>query len=414
MITPAYAPTATERVLPRMALDFTTGTLDSRVTVTRALNTATAVNSSGNIAIVNANLPRFDYDPVTLLPKGLLIEESRANIAVYSNDVTGTGWTLGGVTTSTPTTSPDGTANAVLLLEDSSTGFHRAFQVSTTTAAAWTVSGYFKPNGRDWVWLRMNDSVGIKYAWFNITTGATGTVQSGLTANIYPSKNGFYRCTITAATAVAGAAAVIFGTADADNSTSFAGDITKGIYFYGLQIELGAFATSYIPTTSTSLTRNMDVVSMTGTNFSSWYNASEGAFAVDFDSIKPAGNLATVLAATDNPLSNDWFVMFCSTGTSINRVRYNGTDQCDLSISGSTSGSGKIVLAYKTNNFAASFNGSAVAKDTGGTVPTDIVLLRIGAFEGVTTVPSCANGAIKRVRYWPQCLTDNEVQALSK
>jgi hypothetical protein len=56
MITPAYSPTATERVLPRMALDFTTAVLDSRVTVTRALNTATAINSSGFVAIVNANL----------------------------------------------------------------------------------------------------------------------------------------------------------------------------------------------------------------------------------------------------------------------------------------------------------------------------------------------------------------------
>ena len=84
MITPAYSPTATERVLPRMALDFTTGVLDPRVTVTRALNTATRVNSSGLVEIVNANLPRFDYDPVTLAPKGLLIEEARTNLFFQS------------------------------------------------------------------------------------------------------------------------------------------------------------------------------------------------------------------------------------------------------------------------------------------------------------------------------------------
>ena len=87
MITPAYAPTATERVLPRMALDFTTGVLDSRVTVARSLNTATRVNSSGLIEIVNANLPRFDYDPVTLAAKGLLIEELRTNLLVYSEQL---------------------------------------------------------------------------------------------------------------------------------------------------------------------------------------------------------------------------------------------------------------------------------------------------------------------------------------
>jgi len=58
MITPGYSPTATERVLPRMALDFTTAFLDARVTVTRALNTATRINASGQFEIVNANLPR--------------------------------------------------------------------------------------------------------------------------------------------------------------------------------------------------------------------------------------------------------------------------------------------------------------------------------------------------------------------
>lgn len=69
MITASFPLTATERVLPRLALDFTTGVLDPRVSVTRALNTATAVNSSGFIAVVNADLPRFDYDPVNLSAK---------------------------------------------------------------------------------------------------------------------------------------------------------------------------------------------------------------------------------------------------------------------------------------------------------------------------------------------------------
>ena len=71
-------------ITPSFALNFTTGVLDSRVTLTRALNTATRVNSSGVIETVNANLPRFDYDPVTLVPKGLLIEEQRTNLGVYS------------------------------------------------------------------------------------------------------------------------------------------------------------------------------------------------------------------------------------------------------------------------------------------------------------------------------------------
>jgi hypothetical protein len=60
MITPSFALTATERVLPRLALDFTTASLDSRVTFTRAGDTATVTNSSGYVTAINANLPRFD------------------------------------------------------------------------------------------------------------------------------------------------------------------------------------------------------------------------------------------------------------------------------------------------------------------------------------------------------------------
>lgn len=60
MITASYSLTAIERVLPRRAFDFTTANLYARVTIARAGNTATAINSSGVIALVNADLPRFD------------------------------------------------------------------------------------------------------------------------------------------------------------------------------------------------------------------------------------------------------------------------------------------------------------------------------------------------------------------
>jgi len=88
MITPAFGLTATERVLQKLALDFTTAALDARVTVTRttnATNPATYINSSGVITAATNNQPRFDYDPVTLLCKGLLIEESRANLLLNTD-----------------------------------------------------------------------------------------------------------------------------------------------------------------------------------------------------------------------------------------------------------------------------------------------------------------------------------------
>ena len=119
MITPAYGMTATERVLPRLALDFTTASLDPRVTVTRALNTATVINSSGLVATVNANLPRFDYDPSTLACRGLLIEESRSNAILYSEDFSNGNWAKTGVTIgSNAVVAPDGNTTADNVVED--------------------------------------------------------------------------------------------------------------------------------------------------------------------------------------------------------------------------------------------------------------------------------------------------------
>lgn len=84
MITPAYSITATERVLPNLALDFTTAVADPRVVTTRTGNTATRTNPSGNLEIVNADLPRFDFNPVTLECRGLLSEPTATNLLLNS------------------------------------------------------------------------------------------------------------------------------------------------------------------------------------------------------------------------------------------------------------------------------------------------------------------------------------------
>lgn len=378
---------------PVLALNFTGAVLDPRITITRSLNTATRINSSGFIEGVNADLPRFDYDPVTLACKGLLIEESRSNAAVYSNDVTGTGWTIGGLTTSTPTTSPDGTANSVLLLETNTTGFHRAFQAVTTTPTAWSVSAYFKPSGRDWVWLRMSDNTGIKYAWFNVTTGAVGTVESGLTAAIYPSKNGFYRCTITAATAANGAAAIIFGTGSADNVNSFTGDTSKGVYFYGLQVELGAFPTSYIPTTTTALTRNADVATITGTNFSGFWNAGVGGTTVTALPSTVSGTRP--LVQFDDGTANEIIALRGNTTNPELYIVDGGTPQAQID-AGTIAANTSYTLTgwWQTNFCAARLSNGARVEDLTATIPT-VTQMRIGS-DGTNYL----NGTIATIYYY--------------
>lgn len=411
MITPAFSPTATERVLPRLALDFTTGVLDSRVAVTRALNTATRVNSSGLVAVVNADLPRFDYDPATLAPKGLLIEEQRSNLFTYSEQFNNPVWILQNVDANPDaTTSPDGTVDADAIIPNTTnTQVHRIFITTAVAAVPHSLSIYAKASGYSWLKLRL----GSLYANFNVSTGVAGIAGAGTTSTITNAGNGWYRCTITG-TPAASAAVFIYpmttNNADLD-PVSYAGDGTSGIFMWGAQLEAGAFATSYIPTTTTSLTRNADVVSMTGTNFSSWYNASQGAFVVDFDTVMlfPASTAPTQVLSVSDGTSDNRMTIFCYADLVGGQVRQGGATQAELYFSSIPSGVNKAFLAYKTNDVAATLNGVVAQVDTSATIPT---VDRMGI--GIAPSSAYLNGHVRSVRYFIQRLTNAEGRANTK
>lgn len=405
MITPAYSTTATERVLPRMALDFTTGALDSRVTVTRALNTATAINSSGFIAVVNANLPRFDYDPVTLAPKGLLIEEARTNLVLRSQEFETANWTKGGAAvTANSTTSPDGTANADTLTEDTSTGDHRTFQTITVpNATACAFSVYVKPNGRSLINLTL---AGIGEATYNISTGVVTNTAVG-TAEIQAAGNGWYRCIIKFTTATTSYNAQI-RLVSTGTTTSYTGNGISGVFLYGAQLEAGAFATSYIPTTTTSLTRNADVVSMTGTNFSSWFNQTEGTVFIAY-TFGAGVTGAQAIYSISNGTEANRLIGFRADTISQN---YDETGGGNLAFSGAANlGTYTSAIAYRTNNMAGAINGGTVLTDTTLTVVSGKTQINIG---DRATGARSLNGHVKRISYWPQRLTNSELQAFSK
>ena len=414
MITPAYSTTATERVLPRMALDFTTGVLDSRVTVTRALNTATAVNSSGLVAIVNADLPRFDYNPATLAPKGLLIEELRANLLTRSSELATAPWTTNQVTVSADsTTSPDGTANADKVIPSIVSGAHNIYQSYVYTAAAHTLSIYAKAGGYNWI--RLGSMFTGQGVFFDVANGVVGIISAGYTGTIEAAGNGWYRCTVTR-TATAGADLPGFYVSNSGSTVSFAGDGTSGVFAWGAQLELGAFATSYIPTTTTSLTRNADAVSMTGTNFSSWFNANEGTFVATTSVLNLALNRPIMQTSTAglsngsqyvyyNPASSRFgYRVYDATGTAVGAVNYTnaGTPVINTPYC--------AAIGYKTDSFAISVNGAAVGLDTLGTVSGTADTLLIGSDTSITYL----NGHAKSLRFYPLRLTNAETQAFSK
>jgi hypothetical protein len=422
MITPAYSLTATERVLPRLALDFTTALLDARVTVTRALNTATRINSSGYIEVVNADLPRFDYDPVTVgTCKGLLIEEARTNILLYSNNFRDTAtagssrpWVYDGATiTADATTSPDGTQNASKLVENNASSAHAVRQTVTTVATTtYAPSIYVKGDGsgrntRVFAYQSTSPFTAVGFATVNLANGA---VLAGA-GTVTPAGDGWYRVSFSGAAPSTG---TVFRVDVANGtSTNYQGDGTSGVYIYGGQLEAGAFATSYIPTTTTSLTRNADAVGMTGTNFSDWFNATEGAFEAEYSSYVAtnSSNSKGILAATDGTTGNRLYLNINTAGIPFFFVSASSSTQVNIS-TGVTLVNGAVTrttAAYKLNSFAAATNGTLGTPDTVGTVPT-VNRLDIGS---LLTSPQL-NGHFRKLMYWPQRITNSETQAFSK
>ena len=422
MITPAYSPTATERVLPRLALDFTTGVLDSRVTVTRALNTATRVNSSGFIESVNADIPRFDYDPVTFLPKGLLIEETRSNLHRQSEAFSSPWTTTRASVVSAAVQAPSGVNSVIAFTEDATNNFsHELYQNTTKAASAitYTYSLYVKKAGRDWICVTIwdNSANGNRF-WFNVNTGAKGSTTTfgtpftSATYDIVAAQAGFYKIFMTLTSNTATNLAVTLYSTNADNSTAPAVALNAaGLYVYGSQLEAGAFATSYIPTTTTRLTRNADVVSMTGTNFSDWYNATEGTFMANVSSL---GTFAfnSVIDANDGTTLNRIGIRYNSASVASGLIIVNNVQQGPVNpATAPNAAASKFVLAYKADSFAASYRASTVATDTSGTVPT-VTQLDIGNF--ISSSASQLNGHFIQLSYYPLRLTNNEVQAFSK
>ena len=412
MITPSFSLTATERVLPKLALDFTTASLDSRVTFTRttgASNPATYVNSSGVVTVATNNQPRFDYDPVTLACKGLLIEESRTNLMTYSSDYSNAIWgTKSGISLASGVAAPD--VSTSTLVENTSAGTRYVGQTATvTTATAYTATVYMKKGTTNIGAMSVVESPNQGFWTFDLNTGVVGNnvvSSKASTASITDAGGGWYRCSITITTAATSISVRILPVTSVSVATGAVGD---NINVWGAQLEAGAFATSYIPTTTAALTRNADVATMTGTNFSDWFNASEGTFACKFQ-LKSTSQVSTsMLSANGGSTNNRIEIGLRSTGTNVSVVTVSAATTAILDFGSPTTNVTNQTIAYKENSFAGAKNGGTIGTDSAGTIPT-VSVLDIGS----RASSAFCNGWIQNVNYWPQRVTNNEAQAFSK
>ena len=407
-----------------LLLDFVnTKRLDPRITFTRA-SSATYFDQLGVLQSAANNIPRFDYNPSTLAPRGLLIEEQRTNLATYSQEPSDAAWnkTRASITADT-VVAPDGTLTGDKLVEDATANnTHRTSiaAVSVVSGSSYTWSIYLKAGERTFAYLALNNTSGGNAftTWpsfyVNLLTGeitdASATVTASSAVNV---GNGWFRVSVsaTATSTTTQNPAILLATASGTNS--YTGDGTSGIYIWGAQLEAGAFATSYIPTTTTALTRSADVASMTGTNFSSWFNAVEGTIFCQGIGVNNVATGTRRYFEINNNTSDERVLAGYGFTTSCRYVVSDGgATQADISVTTTTGGvSVKMAAAYKVNDFQQASNGTLGTADTSGTLPT-VDRMFIGQAE-TTAAATMLNGYIQRIAYYPTRLADAQLQALT-
>jgi hypothetical protein len=368
------------------------------MTFARTGDTATRVNPSGLIESVTANKPRLDYLGGGC-PK-LLLEPQRTNLANYSQEFDNAAWTKTRCSiTANAIVAPDGTTTADKLIEDTTaTSTHGANRIITLTdATIYTLSVFAKQGERSWI--QLIDNTGNNRCTFDLNNGIIGTIGgSTASAKIESYGNGWYRCSLTF-TQSGTVGRIEFKTATNSTTTSYTGDGTSGIYLWGAQVELGAYATSYIPTTTASVTRNAD--SCTKTSATALIGQTEGTMFFDIE--LDTRLTYTYLLFRDSAFVN--FFGFIINQSNIQAVMTVGTGQAQIVLSNSNTGRFKLAFGYKQNDFAFYVNGTLVGTDTSGTV-------------AATSVIDMYNNTTNRVRInssalWKTRLQNSELATLT-
>ena len=379
------------------------------VTFTRA-SSGTFVGSDGVLKTATTNEPRFDHNPTTGESLGLLVEEARTNNLLQSEDFSST-WTSSNIAVTTNSVvAPDGTTTADTIAPPADgltvTRFLRQNPI-LTTQQAYTLSVFAKvgtatTNG---ITLYVSDSTAtnIFRANFNLFTLITSVGNTGWaapTATIVPYPNGWYRCILTGVTSTVHVSlrAQIYLNTFGNTSDTYGTH-----HIWGAQLEAGASPTSYIPTTGATVTRAADVASITGANFSSWYNQTEGTLF--FEGINPA--VSTTAFAVSDGSTNNRLQMETGTNTRVARVVSGGTTQASNNIAYTYGASQKFAMSYVANSINFANAGTLGTEDTSATIPT-VDQARIGANP---TGANPLNNTIKRFTYWP---TRTTLQAITQ
>jgi hypothetical protein len=339
-------------------------------TVTRATN-ATRVNASGLIESVASGIPRLDYfaSGGTVGCPALLVEPAATNLALQSEDFLTT-WSNTNLVITSGFTSPSNNSNGTLIEANANTGRLRQTFAAITSGTTHTLSLFAEAGNlalASGVSLVFQEGTGTNFVSgvvqsFRLDTGtlgASGTLGAGFTltrASIEDYGNGWYRCSMTVTVSYTPASANITIRPTSTIVSNLPVTVSGGTaYIWGAQLETGSVATSYIPTTTASVTRSADVISVTGA-VSGSIGQTEGTIYAEVDLQNSA--LSALIVLDDGDTSD--FISIIRLANLTIRVqirRAGGTITPIITSSAVALGVHKIALAYTNGDYALYIDG---------------------------------------------------------
>ena len=407
---------------------FTTSYIPSTDTFTSRASTATYIGSDGLIQSAAINEARYQYNPLNLaLAPKLLLEESRTNLLTYSEQFNTGSWAK--VNTSiviNSTTAPDGTLTADKLVETGT--FYHSLEINSTVlnSNSYTESIFLKAAERTQCHILFYDSTAYYGYKIDLSTGIVSSSSVGGVNNYSNNAivtnigNGWYRCSLSK---------TMTGTTHQfqvrlyNSSDNYTGDGTSGIYIWGAQLEQGSYPTSYIPTTTTALTRSADVsssfaatrsadlASMIGTNFSDWYRQDEGTIQINGYSELPPSGIINVIAdiGYGGNFGTSYYFPRSSNGYTVApnaapvNIGMNGTIN-EINF--------KLSAALKNDSSAFCTNGSSTLSTDSSSILPSATTLKLGRAGWADS--NFLNGHISKFVYYPERLNNTILQNLTK
>ncbi len=382
-------------------------TTNAGLTVTRA--------SDGYAETSDGTLVNFGSNVLRRTDKGVLAEGARTNLLLRSQDFNNGTWVKTDAVAATgAAVSPDGTITANSITENAANSSHQLWQrPSITNGTVYALSFFAKSNGRNRIVVQQFNSsaayVGANFDLLNGTVVATNGASA--VASIVALANGWYRCVLVG-TADATATSYMDLSLAQDTHTgtfseTYTGDGTSGIFLWGAQLEVGAFASSYIPTVASTVTRAADEVTASLSSVAypcSLYaefvrngdtGAAEGVFQIDASSRAQRANI--------NVSSSDTLTVTARGGTNDGDAAVAGA----VTVGAITKGAGRVAV----DDVQAGRAGSLATADTAASVPTSSPdTVRFGDFGAAAT-----HGFLylRRAAVISSALTDAQLQAIT-